>query len=287
MADEYSGIEVTPEEGASLFTDDSVDSSTTEVTETDDQSGNTQTEVSDDINLDDYELMIGEDAFDMKSVMAWKDAHDNKTQWNQSNTQKAQDLAKVKGLVDQLRTDESFRNYVKDYYYDNQDIVNRLGLDSEYPKLDVADHEIPTPEEAVADFGDPRYDELNSRMEMIEEERAIEEVSLGFDSLANRSPLLRDEHSQLEFLDAAQTLKNQGVIDGTSEGLERAYKLWAYDKMEGQLNNYQKLDSNRERNKGVVVDREGGAKEVVQDTKYADIKEISMDDPAIAKYFNN
>jgi hypothetical protein len=124
-------------------------------------------------------------------------------------------------------------------------------------------------------------------MEMIEEERAIEEVSLGFDSLANRSPLLRDEHSQLEFLDAAQTLKNQGVIDGTSEGLERAYKLWAYDKMEGQLNNYQKLDSNRERNKGVVVDREGGAKEVVQDTKYADIKEISMDDPAIAKYFNN
>lgn len=287
MADEYNSIEVTPEEGASLFTDDSVDSSTTEVTETDDQSGNTQTEVSDDINLDDYELMIGEDAFDMKSVMAWKDAHDNKTQWNQSNTQKAQDLAKVKGLVDQLRTDESFRNYVKDYYYDNQEISNRLGLDSEYPSLDVEDHEIPTPEEANAETVDPRYEELSSRMEMIESERAVEEVSLGFENLANKSPLLKDEQSQLEFLDAAQNLKDQGVIDGSSEGLERAYKLWAYDKMEGQLDNYQKLDTNRERNKGVVIDRQSGAKEVVDEKQYSDIKEISMDDPGIAKYFNN
>jgi len=68
--------------------------------------------------------------------------------------------------------------------------------------------------------------------------------------------------------------------------LDGAFKEWSYDAMQEQLSHYKKLDKNKSRNSGKVVTKaQKGAIDEVKPKKYKSFKEVSMDDPEIAKYF--
>ena len=69
--------------------------------------------------------------------------------------------------------------------------------------------------------------------------------------------------------------------------LEDAFKVWAYDSMQSELDHHRKLDGNRQRNQGKVVHKsEVGATEVSTPKQYKNVKDINIKDPDIAKYFN-
>ena len=69
--------------------------------------------------------------------------------------------------------------------------------------------------------------------------------------------------------------------------LTQAFKVWAYDSMQGELDHHRQLDGNRQRNQGKVVHNSRiGAVEESTPRNYKDMKDININDPDIAKYFN-
>ena len=69
--------------------------------------------------------------------------------------------------------------------------------------------------------------------------------------------------------------------------LERAFREWSYDSMQEKLNHYKKLDNNNNRNTAIINTSEGGAKEVKADNKVKSWSDVTMDNPEIAKFFND
>ena len=57
--------------------------------------------------------------------------------------------------------------------------------------------------------------------------------------------------------------------------------------MQGELDHHRKLDGNKQRNQGKVVHNSRiGATEVSTPKTYKSVKDIDIEDPDIAKYFN-
>ena len=95
----------------------------------------------------------------------------------------------------------------------------------------------------------------------------------------NNPGVFKEDQDELDFLEYVQ--------DSQMVDLEDAFKIWAYDNMQGELDHHRKLDGNRQRNQGKVVHNSKiGATEESSPKQYKNVKDISIKDPDVAKYFN-
>ena len=74
------------------------------------------------------------------------------------------------------------------------------------------------------------------------------------------------------------------MIDNGTQDFNQALKMWSYPKMQEQLESFNKMKGNIERNKGVVQNTETGAKDVQTPTRFDKYKDITSSHPDIAKY---
>ena len=114
----------------------------------------------------------------------------------------------------------------------------------------------------------------------MEFERHVDDLEVELDSIIEKNPdLFSGVDDDVEFLEFAQ---ESGMSD-----LTQAFKVWGYDKMQGEVDHHRKLDGNRQRNQGKVVHNSRiGATEVSTPKPYKEIKDIDIKDPDVAKYFN-
>ena len=296
----YSEVELTDEEFSSLENPDqeTTESQTTEETsdtvqsvdadqesaedtETEAPEGETEVEVEDD--FDGFE--VDGQRFERDDVLAWRADSENKSDWQKSNTEKAQKLSKWNKLAEKIQNDDSFREHIKDFFFDNPEAVKGLGLDGDMIMEEVAEAEVKN----------DMNPELESRLQVLEEvqgerimEQRVDHLDNVLSNLENQFPdYLGDQDKVGEFLDFAD--KNaQSFVENGIPNLERAFREWSYGQMQSQLNHYKQLEENGNRNKGKVIStQQVGAKEVKANKELSrDWKKITMDDPEIAKYFD-
>ena len=237
-----------------------------------------ETEVEDD--FDGFE--IDGQRFDREDVLAWRDDSSNKSEWSKSNTEKAQQLSKWNKLADKINGDDTFRDHIKDFFFDDPEALKALALDgdSSLPIEEVP--EVPS--------------ELESRLDALEHiegerimEHRVDQLDGTLTSLEKQYPdILGDQAKVGEFLEFADRNAEMYVEKGMPN-LERAFREWSYGQLQEQLNHYKKLDENGKRNVGKVIGTaQVGAKEVKSPKKLSgNWKEITMNDPEIAKYFDD
>ena len=220
----------------------------------------------DDLDLNDYELVIGDDVFSYDDIKAWKEASDNQTNWQQSNTQKAQELAPMRKLFQSINDDEAFRNHIQEYYSSDPDKMKGFGFDNAYNTGSI-------PEEQA----NPQFEDLNSRLSVFEDEKGVKELEYGLENtVRNNQEYFKSEQDELDFLDF--------MIDNGTQDFNKAFKMWSYPKMQEQLESFNKMKGNVERNKGVVQTTETGAKDVQTPSRFGNYKEITTSHPDVAKY---
>jgi hypothetical protein len=279
--DNYNEIELTEAEAQALENPD-IELETTE-SPTDDKASEANTEetsveVTEPVDVDNFEI-DGKD-YSRDQILQWRDDSDNKENWQRSNTEKAQGLSKWNKLAEKIQEDESFRNHLKDFYYDDPEAVKALGLDGKM--------EIPGQDEIV----EPPS-ELESRLDVLENiegervmEHRVDQLDGVLTNLENANPdYLGDQDKVSEFLEFADS-NSQRFIQNGMPNLENAFKEWSYDQMQEQLAHYKKLDENGKRNTGIINTSEVGAKEIKSNKKVTNWKDVSMNDPDIAKYFD-
>ena len=76
-------------------------------------------------------LDIDGNQFTREQILAWREDSDNKESWNKSNTEKAQNLSKWNKLSEKINKDDSFRDHVKDYFFDDPEAIKSLGLNED------------------------------------------------------------------------------------------------------------------------------------------------------------
>ena len=229
---------------------------------------------SDEFNLEDYEVEIDGEVYDGADIMRWQEDSANKENWQASNTQKAQEIAKWSKFNDKLSSDDEFRDYVKDFFYDDNASLEKLGLDKDLQPLEYESEDQPYEESY------DRIDEVEGRLNEMEFERHVDDLEVELDSIIDDNPdLFSGVDDDVEFLEFAQ---ESGMSD-----LTQAFKVWGYDKMQGEVDHHRKLDGNRQRNQGKVVHNSRiGATEVSTPKQYKEMKDIDIKDPDVAKYFN-
>ena len=109
--------------------------------------------------------------------------------------------------------------------------------------------------------------------------------AFSYDNIENAYPELLEGEAGAEFLEYAEKNVAKYTEDGMPN-LERAFREWSFDTMQGQLNHYKKLEKNGNRNTGVIDSSQGGAKEVKAEKVRKTYKDFKVTDPDIAKYFN-
>jgi len=255
--------------------DDKASEATTEETSL---TANAGEEVTESIDVDNFEI-DGKD-YSRDQILQWREDSTNRESWQKSNTEKAQGLSKWNKLAEKIQEDESFRNHLKDFYFDDPEAVKALGLDG--------DMEIPGQDEIVE-----TPSEIESRLDVLEEiegervmEHRVDQLDGVLTKLENANPdYLGDQDKVSEFLEFADS-NSQRFLENGMPNLESAFKEWSYDQMQEQLAHYKKLDENGKRNTGIINTSELGAKEIKSDKKLQSWKQITMEDPDIAKYFD-
>ena len=292
MPSPYNDVEITEDDKQSLFENPGIkeDQNPTEAPvevkddiesqahETESPEGASEVSESDEFNLEDYEVEIDGEVFDGADILSWQEDSFNKENWQAKNTQEAQKIAQWSKLSNKLSEDSEFRDYMKDYFYDNEDELNKLGLSNEFKPLDATES---APEEAMPEDGNAdKYTEVSSRLDEMEFERHVDELEDELDDIVdNNQTFFQEEGSDIAFLEFAE---ESGMVD-----LNQAFKVWAYDSMQGELDHHRKLDGNKQRNQGKVVHNSRiGATEESTPKQYKEMKDIDMSDPDIAKYFN-
>ena len=240
--------------------------------------GASEVSESDEFSLEDYEVEIDGEVFDGADLLSWREDSSNKDNWQAKNTQEAQKIAQWSKLSKKISEDTEFRDYMKDYFYDNEDELNKLGFNKEFQPLEAETVES-TPQEAMPEVDD-KYEEVSSRLNEMELERHVDELENELDSIVkNNQTLFENEDAENKFLEFAE--------ESEMTDLNQAFKVWAYDTMQGELDHHRKLDGNKQRNQGKVVHNSRiGATEESNPKQYKEMKDIDMSDPDIAKYFN-
>ena len=227
-------------------------------------------------SLEDYEIEIDGKTYDGAQIMKWSEDYKNDSKWEAKNTQKAQELAPWSKLTEKIASDNEFREYLKDYFYEDEKGLKALGLDGELTPLAVEESEV------TAEPAEPSENltAIEERLENMELERVVDDLEVELEGIIDSNPnLFKEDQDELDFLEF--------VEDNQMVDLEDAFKVWAYDNLHGELDHHRKLDGNRQRNQGKVVhSSEVGATEVSTPKQYKDVKDISIDDPDVAKYFN-
>lgn len=226
-----------------------------------------------------YEVEINGQTYNIDDVEKWKQDSDNKSEWSKSNTEKAQKVAKVGKFLEKFNSDSEFQEHIKMYFDDEKD----------FESLNLSNVEIDEPK--VEQLEENPYEDRISKLEEAEQGRLIEQRADDLDrqltNLENQYPsVLGNEEQVLEFLDFTEAnsdryRNNQGIVD-----LNGLFREYSFEHFQSELSHLKKLGDNKNRNAGTVVnDSEVGAKETVTPKKYKSFKDISPNDPEIAKYF--
>tara|TARA_R100001594_G_scaffold113444_2_gene148295 strand:- start:15 stop:935 length:921 start_codon:yes stop_codon:yes gene_type:complete len=301
----YNEVELTEEEVSSLenpdqettasqTTEENSDDNTVQSVDAEQSAEDTETEAP--IELGETEVEVDDDfdgfeidgqRFEREDVLNWRTDSENKTEWQKSNTEKAQKLSKWNKLAEKIQGDDTFREHIKDFFYDNPEAVKGLGLDGDMTMDEVVDE--------VADTATELPTEVESRLKVLEEiegervmEHRVDHLDGVLTNLENQFPDYLGNQEQVgEFLEFADRNAKSFVENGIPN-LERAFREWSYGQMQSQLKHYKQLEENGNRNKGKVIGTDQvGAKEVKSTKKLSrNWKEITMDDPEIAKYFD-
>ena len=224
---------------------------------------------------------IDGESYDLDTIRGWQEDSTNKESWQKSNTEKAQELAKWNKFAEKLDSDDSLKEHIKDYYFDDEDQIAKLGLDGKFP---IIESEEPLEEQS----------ELELRLHNLEEAEGerfmsnrVNELDGQLTSLEQANPsLLGDDKTDsfLEFL----AENGETYIENEIPNLEKAFKVWSYDAMQNELTHLKKLDNNRSRNEGKII---GNSKKGVQETKtpnkHKSYRDISIDDPDVSRFFEN
>ena len=234
-------------------------------------------EVSETEVVDDR-LEIDGERYEADTIKEWMKDSQNKSEWQKSNTEKAQKLSQWNKLSEKINGDDEFREHIKDFFFDDPEAFKSLGLDGELPVSEEAVEETPS--------------ELESRikaLESVESDRVMEQRIEALDSqmtqLEESNPTLLGDDKSAEFLDFAEANAERFVQNGIPN-LDLAFKEWSYDAIQDQLAHFKQLANNKSRNAGKVISKsEGGAKESKAPKKYTNFKEMNVNDPDIAKYF--
>ena len=299
MPDEYGNIEVTDDEMASLTvektpslnqSDSETKPSNEEVSEVSREESNEieqEAPITNDSEDEEYELHVGEDVFSIDDVLGWKKDSDNKSNWNKSNTQKAQAIAKGGRLLKLLDNDDSFRDHIKEFFYGEEKEIKKYGLDNAYDvDFDDVQKQEPTPVAPQVPQEDPRMTQLLDRVEGVEDEKLGRSIGDRYDSIKSNNPnFFREEKDGVNFLVFCE---ENGVIENNDIDMEKTFKLWSYDRVMTEENRKEQLYNNKLRNEGSTVgSSEVGAKEVRSGDSPKNYNEISMDNPEITRYFNS
>jgi len=279
----YNNVEITPEEMANLETPDETTASEASVNESTETQPTETEETSNEVTeteSDSQGIEIDGESYDVDTIKEWMSDSQNKSEWSKTNTQKAQDLAKWTKLVEKIDEDDEFREHMKDYFFDDDSMADKLGLNDKFPELgvDAPDEELSPMEQRI------------EALEGVESERVMETrvdtLNSQLTALEDANPLILNEEGVKDFLTFTEEHAERFTVDGMPS-LERAFKEWSYDAINDQLTHFKKLAGNKSRNEGKIVGTsELGAKETKSPKKYTSFKEMSMDDPDIAKYFN-
>lgn len=292
MANEYRNVEIS-EEMITALDNPEAELETTESQEKADDTSATETTTEETTKTAEAEEVVTEpgvedsgfieingEKYDKETVLKFKEDHDNKSSWQKSNTEKAQNLSKWSKLTDKINSDDEFRNHLKDYFFDNPEAIKSLGLDGEIS--------IPVKEEDIIDIPDETDMRLRA-LETVEQGRImdsrVDKLDQEMTNLENAYPELLEGEAGAEFLEFAEQNAARFSEDGMPN-LERAFKEWSFGTMQEQLTHYKKLEQNSKRNTGVINTSEGGAKEVKTEKTRKTYKDFKVTDPDIAKYFN-
>ena len=227
---------------------------------------------------EEYEFEVDGKIYSMEDIINWKKDADNKSEWNKSNTQKAQSLSQLNKLFGTMKGDENFRTYIKDYFFENPDGLKDSGFED--IKWDGVDFESPESSEAP-----PVDNGLAERVEQLETDKNVQILESQLDLLERKYPDLLGDARTDQFL---KFVDESGVGD-----LEVGFRLWATDALLEQRSQNRALEENRQRNSGRrIVSQEQGAKSVVENTPQRGpgvkaYNSMTLDDPDISKYFDN
>ena len=249
---------------------------------TEQQTGETSQEATESQEVDANSVMIDGESYDLDTIKTLMDDSSNKENWQKSNTEKAQELAKWNKFAEKLESDDEFREHIKDYFFDDKSQIEKLGLDGKFPGETLNE------EEVIETKSD-----LETRLQYLEDaegERVVEQnltqLDMQLKGLEDKFPDYLEGEKLNDFLDFVLE-SGETYLEGSVPNLNKAFRNWSYDAMQSELNHYKKLDDNRNRNHGRVVNP---STKSVQETKtpqkYKSFKEISLDNPEVAKYFN-
>ena len=178
-------------------------------------------------------------------------------------------------MNDKLTQDSDFKEHIKDYFYNDEDAYRKLGLDESYEPL----------EEDIEQYlaKDDEYDttsELETRVQELEFEKQVNDMEVEFDQLVrDNTDIFTNEDDEIQFLEY--------VEENEIPDLNLAFSLYTRDYYKAQVDQARQLSENAGRNEGrVVMNSSVGAREVRTPSKPKNYKEISMDNPDIAQYFN-
>ena len=269
-----------PEGENSQITEDNSDAVQSAEKETTTEEASTQEETEAEV-VDGFE--IDGERFDREAIMAWREDSTNKESWQKSNTEKAQNLSKWGKLGQKINEDGNFRDHLKDFFFDDPEAVKALGLDGD---IDIPVQEV----QGTAPVISPELNERLKVLENIEGERVMESRVDKLDgqltNLEEKFPEYLEGEKVAEFLEFADKNANKFIENGLPD-LDRAFREWSYAEMQSELTHYKKLGENTARNKGKVIGTaQVGAKEVKAPKKY-NWDNITMNDPEIAKYFED
>ena len=239
--------------------------------------GETEVSESDEFNLEDYEVEIDGEIFDGAEILRWREDSSNRENWQASNTQKAQEIAKWSKFNNKIAEDSEFRDYVKDFFYEDESGLKELGLDKELRPLGFEEEIMAEPEKGETDM---KMEEVEGRLNQMEFERHVDDLELELNAIVDdNKDSFEGEDDEIKFLEFAQ--------ESNMTDLNQAFKLWSYDKMQDELDHHRQLDGNKQRNIGKVVhNSKVGATEVSTPKSYKNMKDININDPDVAKYFN-
>ena len=265
------------------YREDTADQTTESVNETSEEESAPAVNDNSDVEKDteEYVIEIDGEEYDLETVSNWKKQSDNKDAWQKSNTLKSQNLARLGKLSEELTNNEDLRDHIKDFYLNDNESLTKLGLDSLQPLEGVE----PTKnvEKTI-----PMKESKNQDVEILKKEVRELAVERRVKSLESQLNQLEAEYPQLLGEEDGKTLEFLKYADDNKfNDLEKAFKNWSYPKMEQALKDSQSYEKNKSRNRGKVVNTSnvGSKGDVKPAKKLESWKDVSVNDPSIAKYF--
>ena len=179
-------------------------------------------------------------------------------------------------MNDRINDDKDFRTHIQDYFHDDEKTYRKLGLDETYESLE--ENETLNPEDYEIKESQPS--DLESRVQELEFEKQVNNMEVEFDQLVrDNSEIFDNEDDEIQFLEF--------VEENEIPDLNLAFNLYTRDYYKSEAEHARQLNENSGRNYGkVVMNSSVGARDVRSPSKPKNYKEITLDNPDVAQYFD-